>query len=421
MCEHGDVRYSVPLQGGVDVTDISCSAFALLLRSLTRLEAQAPAASVANDCLRLSAAKIDWGDRDVADKHRKLWLETCKQAYAQNGDDPHIKVALAGAMTDRNEFIPLLRSAIAQNDTEAMLLLFNDYNSFDRHLDRPDLIPRAEAEQALRRAAELGNPDAMFRLATILTRGGPIKHDMAGARYWGERLLVSKPPKDMTRANLQVLVGKWLSESDNADERKLGIELLEPIAKAGRGDAQADLAVAIRSTDPVRARQLLESAARTYPGHALAALSDMLIKGEGGPKDEKRAVTLLQRSSYDAQHPRWALGQLILEGRLLRRDVPQAVKLLGPWSQWDYDTRLQIVRLLAENPDVEMAYPDRFLYTTIEDAELGEPGAMDALIALKLSRNKQFADKTGGCALAERFAKTGDAAAARHLETCRAK
>jgi TPR repeat protein len=383
--------------------------------------AQAPAASVVNDCLRLSAAKIDWGDRDVADKHRKLWLETCKQAYAHNGDDPHIKVALAGAMTDRNEFIPLLRSAIAQNDTEAMLLLFNDYNSFDRHLDRPDLIPRAEAEQALRRAAELGNPDAMFRLATILTRGGPIKHDMAGARYWGERLLVSKPPKDMTRANLQVLVGKWLSESDNADERKLGIELLEPIAKAGRGDAQADLAVAIRSTDPVRARQLLESAARTYPGHALAALADMLIKGEGGPKEEKRAVTLLQRSPYDAQHPRWALGQLILEGRLLRRDVPQAVKLLGPWSQWDYDTRLQIVRLLAENPDVQMDYPERFLYTTIEDAELGEPGAMDALIALKLSRNKQFADKTGGCALAERAAKTGDAAAARQLETCRAK
>ena len=183
------------------------------MRSRPGSTAQAPAASVVNDCLRLSAAKIDWGDRDVADKHRKLWLETCKQAYAQNGDDPHIKVALAGAMTDRNEFIPLLRSAIAQNDTEAMLLLFNDYNSFDRHLDRPDLIPRAEAEQALRRAAQLGNPDAMFRLATILTRGGPIKHDMAGARYWGERLLVSKPPKDMTRANLQVLVGKWLSES----------------------------------------------------------------------------------------------------------------------------------------------------------------------------------------------------------------
>ena len=46
---------------------------------------------------------------------------------------------------------------------------------------------------------------------------------------------------------------------------------------------------------------------------------------------------------------------------------------------------------------------------------------MDALIALKLSRHVQFADKGGGCALAERAAKAGDAASARHLDECRAK
>jgi hypothetical protein len=97
----------------------------------------------------------------------------------------------------------------------------------------------------------------------------------------------------------------------------------------------------------------------------------------------------------------------------VRRDVAQAVKLLGPLSQWDYDTRLQIVRLLAENPGVQMEYADHYLYRTIEAAELGEPGAMDALIALKLSRHVQFADKAGGCALAER--------AGRHPEECRAK
>ena len=160
-------------------------------------QAQAPAASSVQECLRLNAAKIDWSDQAVADKHRKIWLETCQQAYAPNGDDPHIKVALARAMRNRTEFIPLLRAAIAQNDTEAMLLLFNDYNSFDRNLNRPDLIPRAEAEQALRRAAELGNAEAIFRLATILRRGGPIKHDPAGSRYWGEKALAN-PPKDMT-------------------------------------------------------------------------------------------------------------------------------------------------------------------------------------------------------------------------------
>src|SRR5262249_52882260 len=192
-----------------------------------------------------------------------------------------------------------------------------------------------------------------------------------------------------------------------------GIALLEPLAKAGRGDAQAYVAVAIRGSDPVRARQLLESALRTYPGHALAPLSDMLIKGEGGPKDEKRALSLLQgRLASDAQHAKWALGQLVLEGRLLPRNVDHAVKLLGPWSQWDYDTRLQIVRLMAENPDVQMAYPDHFLYRAIEDAELGEPGAMDALIALRLSSHLQFADKANGCVLAQCAAKAGDNGAA---------
>jgi hypothetical protein len=147
----------------------------------------------------------------------------------------------------------------------------------------------------------------------------------------------------------------------------------------------------------------------------------MLIKGEGGPKDEKRAVRLLSGSAYDAQHGKWALAQVILEGRLLPRDVAQAVKLLGPWSQWDYDARLQIVRLLTENPEVQMDYPDRFLYRATEDAELGELGAMDALIALKLSRHMQFADYAGGCVLAERATKRGDVDSARYLEKCQAK
>ena len=386
-------------------------------------QTQAGAATNAQECLALAAAKVDWSDRNVADKHRKLQLDTCRRAYAENGDDPRIKVALATALRgvgDRPGSIALLRAAIAQNDTEAMLDLFNNFNSFDRSLNEPDLIPRAEAEQALRRAAELGYPEAIWRLMAILTRGGPIKHDLSNARYWAKQALAN-PPKGVRPVDVQVAVGQLLSESDDAEERQRGIDLLEPLAKAGRGDAQAYLAVAIRNADPVRARQLLENARGTYPGVALAPLSDMLIKGEGGPKNERRAVSLLKGSAYDAQHAKWALGQLTLEGRLVPRDVAAAVKLLGPWSQWDYDTRLQIVRLLAENPDVQMAYPDHFIYRAIEDAELGEPGAMDALIALRLSRHVQFADKTSGCVLAERAAKAGNDAAARRLDECRAR
>jgi hypothetical protein len=40
------------------------------------------------------------------------------------------------------------------------------------------------------------------------------------------------------------------------------------------------------------------------------------------------------------------------------------------------------------------------------------------VIDLKLSQNAQFRDKAGGCALAERAAKSGDEAAAQRLSQC---
>lgn len=329
-------------------------------------------------------------------------------------------VAHAQSPRDRDAEIAQLRAAAAQNDPKALLDLYYEHNSFGRgDVNRVPRVSRAEAEQALRRAAELGYPEAMWRLAILLNRGTVVKRDAAGARLWAARALAN-PPRDTRPSDIQVQLGHWLSKSDNTDERKRGIEILEALAKGGRGDAQAWLALALRQTDPVRARALLETALRTYPGHALALLSDMLIKGEGGPRDEKRALALLQgRSAVDAQQAKAALGQLVLEGRLLRRDVAEAVRLLSPWSQWDLDIRFQIARLLAENPEIKFSHASHFLYDVTEAAELGEPGAADALIALKLSSHPQFSDKAGGCALAERAVKRGDAIAAASLDKCR--
>ena len=391
----------------------------------TPAHAQSPADASVQECLRLTDKPLDRSEEAAYLKSLKIWQETCQQALAANGNDPRIKFALSRVLwltQGRAAALPLLREAAAQNDTEALLALFNDFNSFDRvELNKPQLISRAEAEKALRRAVDLGNREAMWRLAIILDRGGPLKHDPAAARHWGERAL-AKLPKDLPANEAQVVVGHWLSKSDNATERKRGTEMLEALAKTDRGDAQAYLAVAIRKSDPVRARTLLETALKTDPGPALAPLSDMLIKGEGGPQDEKRALALLQGpSAANAQQAKALLGQLTLEGRLVPRDVAEAVKLLGPWSQWDYDTRLQIVRLLAENPNVRLTYPNHFLFTATEDAELNEPGAMDALIALKLSANIQFKDKVGACELVERAAKARNAVAATHLAECRAK
>lgn len=370
-------------------------------------------------CLYLADATLDRNDEQALRQQLATWVDACRNASEANPADARLKLALSKALwhaEGRPASLGPLREAIAQGSTEAMLALFNDFNSFDRHLGRPDLIPRAEAEQALRKAAELGDAEAIWRLATIKSRGGPFKHDMAEARRWGEKA-IANPPKDSSKADIQLMVGHWFGQSDDAAERKRGIAMLE--ALGSRGDAQAYLGEAIRKDDPVRARALLEGAVRREPGHALAPLAEMLLAGEGGPKDEKRALSLLQGAPYDAQHARAVLGWLMLEGRLVPRDPTKAIDLIRPWAQWDYDTRLKVVHAVANNPQVKLQHPDHFLYVTIEAAEQGEPGMMDALIALKLSQHVRFGDKAGGCALAERAAKAGDTAAAKHLAACK--
>jgi len=386
---------------------------------------QSSPVSIAHECLRLGDTPRGYcsAPEAIDCPGYRTWLETCKQALAANPNDPRVKLALSLAVRvvtgKREEAVTLMRSAAEQDDPEAWLALYEEHRSFNRRLDRPQTITRAEAEKALRRAAELGYPDAMFRLSTALYRGGVgLKRDLVSARIWGERAL-AHPPKGMRASDIQPVVGQWLSQSDDPETRKRGLALLE--ALPGRGDAQAYLAEAVQPGDPVRARKLLEIAVRTYPGHALAPLAEMLIAGEGGPKDERRALSLLQRAPADAQRAKALLGCLTLEGRLVRRDVIQAVGLLLPWSQWDYDTWLLIANVLAENPDIPLSRPDGFLYDAIEFAELGEPGAMEALIALKQSPNPQFSDPTGARALAEREVKRGNDAVPPRREQCRPK
>ena len=60
------------------------------------------------------------------------------------------------------------------------------------------------------------------------------------------------------------------------------------------------------------------------------------------------------------------------------------------------------------------------LYNAVEAAELDEPGAMKALIELKLSANAQFQDRPGACKLIETAVGRGDQSMAQRLADCRA-
>jgi TPR repeat protein len=78
-------------------------------------------------------------------------------------------------------------------------------------------------------------------LAILLTGARTVKRDPVAARYWAERA-VANPAKDASKADLQVLLGRLLAESDSADERARGLDILERMARrrvrrqAGVGD-----------------------------------------------------------------------------------------------------------------------------------------------------------------------------------------
>ncbi len=382
--------------------------------------AQAALPPVVAECHRLGAARADPWDSEGMAKFKQDLLSACEQAIVVDPDGANTQLALARAYspTSRDkDVVRLLRAAAAQDHPKAWLELYERHRSWERgKLGRPQLVDRAEAERALRRAAELGEPDAIMRLVGELSRGTIVKRDAAEAIIWARRAM-TRPPKDSDQASMVITLGGALARSAKPEERQEGLRLLESVAH-GRGNAIGIMAETLRADDPVRARKLLEEAIKLWPGFS-GDLADMLLKGEGGPKNERRAVSLVGGGwrwwswSSDAPPVRAVYGRLLVEGRLVTRDVKKGIELIFQGSN-DYDTRLELIRALVANPDVPLDYPDGFLYDATVAAELGEPGAMAALIELKLSRHVQFADKAGGCALAAKDSE----AAAKYASVC---
>jgi lipoprotein NlpI len=378
-------------------------------------QAQQPAlGAAAKECLRLNAVPADQIPWDQHERAYSQWAGICEQALATDGGDVSVKTSAArayGASGQREKEIVLLREMGAQNNAQALLDIYYMHNSFDRgHPERQQTVKRAEAEQSLRKAAELGNPDAILRLATLLERGDTVKRDYAEAIRWTERA-IGNPAKDWRPIDMQVRLARLLAKSDNSTEKVRGIALLEKLAQAGPYNAKTELAVAIRAIDPVRARSLFEQSVKRDPGGAIPPLADMSIKGEGGPADPKRAVSLLSNvRGSDAPGVKGAAGMLYIDGKLVPRDLKKGIDLLRTWAAWDYDARLQLMKLLADNPELTIDRPEHVVYDAMEAVELGEPGASAALINLKLSENKQLRDESGGCKLVMQFAREDFAA-----------
>ncbi|MBA4036132.1 MAG: hypothetical protein C0480_16210 [Bradyrhizobium sp.] len=373
-------------------------------------------------CQKLFEDPKQYIGEDALRRRWDLRAASCRKALDADPSNTELKVAVARNLpyARREQAIAMLREAAAQGNAEAWYQLYEHHKSWDRgDLHKVPLVTRNEAAEALRKAAELGHPLATQVLVRRLEDGDIVRRDAVAARYWAARA-VDNPARDASKPGLLVTLGRLLAASDKPDERARGLDILERMAKADVFGARRELATAIRKDDPARARTLLEEARRPDPGGAIVPLAEMLIAGEGGPADPRRAVSLLKGAS-DSWMAKGMLGRLALDGKWVPRDIQEAVRLIEISSGYDFDARLQLLRLLAEHPEVRVSYPKRVLYDAAEAAELDEPGALKALVELKLSANSQFHDRPGACKLIETAVSRGDRTMTQRLADCRAK
>ena len=130
-------------------------------------------------------------------------------AFEANPANADLKAAHARNLpyAQKAEAVAMLREAASEGSAEAYYQLYEHHRSWDRgDLEKVPLVTRAEAAQALHKAAELGHPFATQMLVRQLEDGDIIKRDPVAARYWAERA-VANPAKEASKAGLLVTLG----------------------------------------------------------------------------------------------------------------------------------------------------------------------------------------------------------------------
>jgi TPR repeat protein len=396
-------------------------ALAALALMIVPLPAFSAADGSAAQCLSFSNKNWDISDQEKFQREQQTWRISCQRALYAEPDNPKVIASLGGAWSSlgfKDISLPLTRKAAAMGDTKALFDIYTLHYSFSRHLDREPYVTREEGANALRKAAELGDPAAIQVLMRHLERGDLIKRNLNEAVVWAERA-VKNPPKDRDAGDPEVSLGRLLIKLNDPRQRQRGMDIL---VGSKRSDAAAYFADAIRPTDPVRARKIYEDLLFRQEGHAAPELADMLFKGEGGPADPKRAVDLLDGGSWLGYSPalRAHYGRLLVEGKYVKPDPQKGIEYMSYMTQWSIEWRHEVMDLLARNPSLRLSYPNGMFYDAVEAVELGEPGAAMALIDLQLSNNAQFRDLDSGCHLAQWAAENGFEDAKPRLKDCTA-
>jgi TPR repeat protein len=318
---------------------------------------------------------------------------------------------------------PQLRALAKNGSAEANYLLYQ------LHRNKPEVeestaleVSRSEAMKSLRRAAEDGHMGAIQEMM-MLYRGTPgMKRDLKQVVLWARRM-ESAPPQGIAatafemeaREAMPFFIATTTLEEDGfpATENRLAFRIVERVMNEGGKNATfAGKAVAHalrhgRGTrqDPARAREILETLA-VADVDAAVQLAGMLVAGEGGPKDGKRALDIVRRpDAQNSTRARSIEADILLAGDVVGYRPQEAIQALSRTLVPEDLVRLASL-LVDYHTRIENG--DGIVAGMSSIASSGDDDVALALARLKLSANSQFSDEEGARTLLKPLVDRGN-------------
>lgn len=353
---------------------------------------------------------------------------SCQSAWVGAPDQPRLhlqwlRVTMAIGEANLKLLTPQVRKLAKEGGAEAQFLLYQLYRANPGATESTMMdVSRAEGWKALLDAAEQGHMTAIHTLTMLYRGSADVSRDLGEVVRWARRM-ESAPPQgieptpfeDEMRALMPMLIARTTLEEDGfpATEQRAAFRFLERVMKAGGEDANAAAEVVIASLragrgapkDPAKAREILEERI-SADGGLVPLLAEMLLRGEGGPEDGKRALELVSRPDQEKSAlARGVRAEILLDGRVVGYRPQEAIRALAGTIRAE-DT-IRLASLLTDY-GTRLELPDGLVSTMSRLASEGRTDVAMALAKLKLSDNSQFSDEDGARLLLKPLADAGD-------------
>lgn len=362
----------------------------------------------------------------VMDKLKTLQA-ACQTAWVGAPDKPRLelqwlRVTIAIRQANIKLLTPQVRKLAKAGGAEAQFLLYQLYRA---HPDAGESsmvdVSREEGWTALNAAAEQGHMGAIGELIMLHRGVYGVKRDLRQVVRWARRM-ESAPPQGMSetaheaekRAAMPMVIARTTLEEDGfpATEQRAAFRYVDGVMKAGGkddGEAAGVVVSALRagrgtSKNPALAREILEQRVKS-DGNIVPLLAQMLLRGEGGPADGKRALELVRRPDQRGSDiARGVEAEILLAGTVVGYRPQEAIRAL--MNSHDIDNAMLLAPLMIDYR-TRLENPEATIEALARAAETRSDAAL-LLAKLKLSDNSQFEDEEGARALLKPLADAGN-------------